>query len=318
MRDRHGSGSATLALPARLGAMNKTTRELTSSASIRRVEAVINPASGGVGPESADELKSILDEFGLDSRVVAAEPDRIEQALVDAIAAKPDLLIVLAGDGTAGRAADLCGPRGPLLAPLPGGTMNMLPNALYGPLPWRDALIACLERGRERPVSCGEVGGHRFYCAAILGAPAFWAPAREAARKGDLRQAWRKAVFAFSRAFLTRLRFRAGEGRAHSMVALSLICPLVSKALHDKRALEAARLDLHDMVEVFRLALHNMLGDWRADPAVATEPCVQGRAWARRRIPCLIDGEMHWLARSADIRFVRKAFRALTPWEPTV
>lgn len=296
--------------------MDTIKRVLTSSTPIRRVEAVVNPASGGVGPGSADALQLILDQFGLDSRVVSAEPDQIEQALAYALAAKPDLLIVLAGDGTAGRAADLCGVDGPLLAPLPGGTMNMLPNALYGAVAWRDALIACLERGRERPVSCGEVGGLRFYCAAILGAPAFWAPAREAARKGDLRQAWSKAMFAFSRAFLTRLRFRAGDGRAHSTVALSLICPLVSKALHDEKALEAARLDLHDMVEVFRLALHNMLGDWRGDPAVATEPCVQGRAWARRRIPCLIDGEMHWLTRSADIRFVEKAFRALAPQEP--
>ena len=307
---------ATSAVPARFRAMDTPTRDLTSLAPIRRVEAVVNPAAGGVGPDSAAALKLLLDEFGLDSRVVAAEPERVEEALLSAIEAKPDLLIVLAGDGTASRAADLCGPNGPLLAPLPGGTMNMLPSALYGLHPWRESLIACLERGGERQVSCGEVGGLRFYCVAILGTPAFWAPAREAARQGDLLTAWKRAVFAFSRAFHTRLRFRADERRAHGTVALALICPLISKVLDKENSLEAARLDLHDVIEVFRLGLHNMMGDWRADPGVDTEPCVRGRAWARRKIPCLIDGEMHWLGRSADIRFVRKAFRALAPVEP--
>lgn len=296
--------------------MDKPARDLTPAASIRRVEAVVNPASGGVGPDSCVALKQILDEFGLSSRVVSAEPGLVDEALLAAIEAKPDLLIVLAGDGTASRAADLCGPDGPLLAPLPGGTMNMLPRALYGPLPWREALIACLEQGRERPVSCGDVGGHRFYCVAILGAPALWAPAREAARHGRMSQAWGHAVVAFRRAFASPLRFRVTGRSAHKAAALSLICPLISRALAEENALEAAGLDMHDVIEVFRLGLHNMLGDWRDDPGVITELCVTGRAWARRRIPCLIDGEMQWLTRSADIRFVPKAFRALALLEP--
>ncbi len=278
---------------------------------------MINPASGGVGPQSKSRLRLILDAFQLDGRVAAAEPDGLEAALSSAIAAKPDLLIVLAGDGTAGRAAALCGPDGPLLAPLAGGTMNMLPHALYGPVDWTQALFACLERGCERSVSCGDVGGLRFYCAAILGTPAFWGPAREATRHGDLRQAWEHAIVAFRRAFATRLKFQA-EGRpAHKAVALGLICPLISRALEAENALEAAGLDLHDVIEVIRLGLHNMLGDWRRDPGVTTKSIVQGRAWARRRIPCLIDGEMHWLPRSVCIRFVPKAFRALAPKEPS-
>jgi len=298
--------------------MDTSTRPLTPSAPIRRVEAVINPASGGVGPDSQARLKLILDAFGLDSRVVAAAPNEIEAALSAALQAKPDLLIVLAGDGTAGRAAALCGPDGPLLAPLAGGTMNMLPHAIYGPADWSQALTACLQNGRERPVSCGEVGGLRFYCVAILGTPALWAPAREATRHGDLRRAWEHALVAFRRAFATHLRFRADGKPARKAVALSLICPLISRALEAENALEAAGLDLHDVTEVIRLGLHNMFGDWRRDPGVTTEPIVRGRAWSRRRIPCLIDGEMHWLARSVSIHFVPKAFRVLAPLEPSV
>ena len=39
--------------------------------------------------------------------------------------AQPDVLFVLAGDGTAGSIASRAGPDGPLVAPLPGGTMNI-------------------------------------------------------------------------------------------------------------------------------------------------------------------------------------------------
>jgi diacylglycerol kinase family enzyme len=300
--------------------MDNPVRDLTSRplTSIKRVEAVINSASGGVGQESAAALKLILDRFELESRVWTPDPGWIDEALLAAIEAKPDLLVVLAGDGTASRAADLCGPDGPLLAPLPGGTMNMLPHALYGQKSWREALVDCLERGLARPVSCGEVGGHRFYCVAILGSPAFWQPAREAARHGDLRQAWEKAVVAVRRAFSTRLRFQVAGGPKRKAIALSLICPLVSRALSEEKALEAAGLDLHDVIEVFRLGLHNIMGDWRNDPGVVTEPCVSGRAWGSRPIPCLIDGEMHWLPRLVDLRFVPHAFRALAPHqEPT-
>jgi len=293
--------------------MNKPARALAAETSIRRVEAVINPASGGVGPQSAAALKQILDDFGLESRVLSPSAGEIEYALQAAVQAAPDLLIVLAGDGTAGRAAELCGPDGPLLAPLPGGTMNMLPYALYGPKPWPEVLADCLWRGVERPVSCGEVGGHRFYCVAILGSPALWQPVREATRHSDLAAAWDKALIALRQAFSTRLRFQVAGEAPQKAIALSLICPLISRALATENSLEAAGLHHRDLMELFRLGFHNLLGDWRADPGVITEPCIEGRVWARRRIPCLIDGEMRWLARSANIRFHPTAFRALAP-----
>lgn len=292
------------------------TRQPGCAPRLRRVEAVVNPAAGGVAPRSAEALQALLDEFDFESHLQAPEPDGIEQALQAAIQAKPDLVVVLAGDGTANRAAELCGPDGPLLAPLPGGTMNMLPHALYGARDWRTALSDALATGVERTVSGGQLGDKKFHCAAILGSPALWAPAREAARHGDLRQAFSKAVFALEQAFSTRLRFEVNGGSRHKAVALSLICPLISTATDHDRALEAAVLDMHDATEVFRLALHNALGDWRRDPGVTVQDCKRGRVWAHQPIPCLIDGELHTMGRSVDIRFRPKSFRALVPGEP--
>jgi diacylglycerol kinase family enzyme len=291
-------------------------RHPTCAPRLRRVEAVVNLAAGGVAPGSAETLKALLEAFDFESHVAAPSPEGIEQALESAIKAKPDLLVVLAGDGTANRAAELCGPNGPLLAPLPGGTMNMLPRALYGARDWRTALEDALTTGVERRVSGGQVGGKPFHCAAILGSPALWAPAREAARHGNFRQALRTAAYALEQAFATRLRFQLDGRPRHKAVALSLICPLISSVADDDRALEAAVLDIHDATEVFRLGLHNALGDWRRDPGVTVQDCRRGRVWAHHPIPCLIDGELHIMGRSVEIGFRAKSYRALVPTEP--
>ena len=84
-------------------------------------------------------------------------------------------------------AVELAGPKGPLIAPLPGGTMNMLPKAVYGTTDWEAALRGILDDGREQCIGGGVVDGKSFLVAAILGAPAMWAPAREAVREGKIR-----------------------------------------------------------------------------------------------------------------------------------
>ena len=286
---------------------------LTPRATLTRVEAVVNVRSGSVGPDPGPRLRAITTRFGLDVEPRCVEPQGLRDALQAAVAARPDLLILIAGDGTAALAADLCGMDGPLLAPLPGGTMNMLPHALYGRSAWPQALEATLAYGAPRTVSGGEVAGRSFYVAAILGAPAMWAEAREALRRRRLKMAYLRAQRALTHAFSGRLRFSL-DGRARRKVeALTLMCPLVSRAMTDDEALEAAALDPHGAVDAFRLGLMTVLGAWRKDPVVTVEPCVEGQAWARGRIPVILDGEPHRLDSPVSIRFRREAFRALAP-----
>ena len=164
----------------------------TARPRLRRVAAVVNPLSQSVGPDAADALAGVVAEFDLPLDLVCPEPDELEAAIKAALDASPDLLIVLAGDGTARQAARLCGPSGPLLAILPGGTLNILSHALYGDRPWPDTLRAILESGVERKLSGGVVAGRPFYVAAVLGSPALWAPVREAVRRLEFRAAWRR------------------------------------------------------------------------------------------------------------------------------
>jgi len=279
---------------------------------LTRAVAVVNVASGRVGPQAPARLSELLADAGLEAEIAAPAAADLQATLKRAVAEEPDLLIILAGDGTARAAASLCGPATPLLAPLPGGTMNILPRALYGERDWETALVEALDHGVVRSIAGGRIEDEAFFVAALLGAPALWAEAREAARDGRFALAVRRAERALRRAFTGRLRFQLESGPPERTEALALITPLISRALSaDEPALEAAALDPAGALDAFRLAASYVAGDWRHDPAVTTRRCRLGQVWAAGRIPAILDGEPKRLERAARIRFQPRAFQAL-------
>lgn len=285
---------------------------------MKRIDVIANIASGSVGPDAPQIAERLLVEHGVSGVVHAPQPGELVECLRTVIDGAPDAVLVLAGDGTARAAAELAGPDGPLVAPLPGGTMNMLPRALYGDRDWQAAMKACLESGEARTISGGEVGGRLFFVAAILGSPALWATAREAAREGRFDIAMARAQRALRRAFSGRLRFTLDGRPKVKAEALTLMCPLVSTALDaEERALEAAALDPSSALDVFRLGFNAARGQWREDPSVSVGRCRIGRVWANGRIPAILDGEPARFDPDVAIRFRPKAFRALVPPEET-
>lgn len=285
---------------------------VTSKVRLANIIMLINPMSGGVGNGAADQARSILDEYQITADVRTLDGDSFDQTIDDAIKAKPDALLVLAGDGTARTVATLAGQNDILVATLPGGTMNMLPKALYGTGDWKKALRRVLEEGEPRKVAGGAIGDEYFYCAAILGAPALWAPAREAIRSGKIGQAFSKAKLAFSRAFSGRIRFSLDGKPAEKAEALVLITPLISKAFDENSSgLEAAAMKTADAGQALRLAANALLTDWRNDQAVETRKTKSVELWGRSHIPAVIDGETVPVGKSAKVRFVPHAFTAL-------
>ncbi|HEV2530697.1 diacylglycerol/lipid kinase family protein [Phenylobacterium sp.] len=269
---------------------------------ISRVEVVANLASGGVGKDAATEIEKILADHGLTAHVCAPETRDLTNCLRAAVDAGPDLLVTLAGDGTARAAAELCGPHGPLLATLPGGTMNMLPRALYGTRSWQDALNVALSEGERRTIGGGEVEGNTFLVAAVLGSPALWGAAREAARYHEPILALARARRALRRAFTGRLRYAFDGGVADKAEALVFMCPLVSRVMADEEAaLEAAALDVRGAADAFRLGINALVRDWRDDPAVESRHARSTRVWAASRIPALLDGELVRLHSAAEV-----------------
>nr|MEA2798514.1 hypothetical protein [Phenylobacterium sp.] len=192
------------------------------------------------------------------------------------------------------------------------GTMNMLPHAIYGQRSWQAALAIALEQGHEQPIGGGEVDGHRFLVAAILGSPALWAPAREAARFGKPKLAWLRARRALRRAFSGRLRYILDAGPREKAEALIFMCPLTSRVMNnDEAALEAAALDVKDTADAFRLGFHALTGDWRDAPGVEMTKCRIARVWAAHGIPATLDGEPVRLKTLAEVRYTPKVARVL-------
>ena len=281
---------------------------------VRKVEVIANPLSGSVGPNACDEVTAVLEGYDLEFNVQSCAGGKLSDVIQRAIDAGPDLIIVIAGDGTARAVAEAAGPTGPLVAPLPGGTMNMLPFAIYGQTTWPEALEAILTDGVEKVISGGTVEKYSFYVAAILGSPALWARAREAARHGKIWLAFQRARHAAGQAFSGRLRFTLDGNARQKSEALTFMCPLVSKALdNDAKGLEAAALDPTGALDVFRLAVAAAAGQWRADPSVNVTLIRQAYAWAGGPIPAILDGESVRLGRTAMVRFKPNAFRALVP-----
>ena len=274
---------------------------------------VVNPLSGGVGPQAAAEAEAILALYDCEARVTVLEGARIPDQIAEVLEARPDVLFVLAGDGTARSVAARAGMKGPLIAPLPGGTMNMLPKALYGTADWKAALRRALDEGRPMVVSGGVVEGEAFYCAAILGSPALWAPAREAMRTGKLKLAWMYGRRALKRAFTGSIRFSLDGAALRRAEALVLISPLISKAMVKCDGLEAAAMNPSDAAQAFRLAAHALFDDWRHDPNVTTRAARWITVSARSKIPAVIDGEPMLLGRDASVSFLPRAFTALAP-----
>jgi diacylglycerol kinase family enzyme len=259
-------------------------------------------------------MEKLLAEFGISARVRAPQPEDLIDQLKSAIDTGPDLLITLAGDGTVRAAAELCGMDGPMIAPLPGGTMNMMPHAVYGARPWQEALKLALEDGRERDLGGGCIEGHRFLCAAILGSPARLAPVREAARAGRIGDAFGHAKHALQRAFTGRLRYQLDRSARSKAEALVLICPIASKVMRaEDPALEAAALNPSGAGEILRLGLNALVRDWRVDPSVEDQFCKRAQIWAAQGIPALLDGETVRLPSVVEVRYDPKICRVLTP-----
>lgn len=274
---------------------------------------LINRSSGKADLAAEAALLAILEAAGLTPRWMAAvSGGGVDTALAGMKEA--DLLIVLGGDGTIRTAAESCSASGTMLIALPGGTMNMLPRALYGERDWQTALRDTLAAPRLAEIGGGEVEGRRFFCAGIFGSPAHWAEAREALRANQLWRAFERARTAFRRSFSGRIRYRFGPEPLAKATAVAVICPLISKVMPSNApALEAAALNTRDLGDAFALALAGMFSDWRLAAQVTAVATRDLTLSARRPLPALLDGERVLLPKKATIRFVPGIFKALVP-----
>jgi diacylglycerol kinase family enzyme len=279
------------------------------------VAVILNTASGSCDASSEEAMRTILADAGIQTPGIwCGGPEYMDEAFTAAHATNPDILIVLGGDGTIRTGAEACTPQGPLLIALPGGTMNVLPKALYGERPWQDALKETLAAPRIKSVSGGSIGGQQFFIAAVLGAPALLADARESLREGDIGSTLAKGKEALDNLLVRKVEYSFSPEIAGEADMVFIVCPLISEILDEKEmAFEAAAVHLQNMGDVVGLISAAAFGNWREDEKVAVVRTRSISVSAKEDIPVILDGETIELGTSAEITFMPIAFKALVP-----
>jgi diacylglycerol kinase family enzyme len=280
-----------------------------------KVGAIINTSSGSCDLGSEQKMLSILTGAGVvEPKTWCGEGDKMERFFAEAARQKLDIFIVLGGDGTIRKAAQACTETSPYLIPLPGGTMNVLPQALYGDLSWEEALKNTLAAPSAKILSGGRVVNEQFFVAAIVGAPALLIQARESVREGNVIDLIEKGRVALQKMFGTKVRYLISEEMKGEAEAVLLICPLISEEMSgSEQALEVAVVEVENAAEVIRLATAAAFGKWRDDRKIHLTKTKRLAVQSSKGIPATLDGESVNLGMRAEFDFVSRAVTVLVP-----
>jgi diacylglycerol kinase family enzyme len=280
-----------------------------------KVGAIINTSSGGCDSESEIKMLDIFKGAGVTNcKTWCGESNQIERAFAEAATHNLKVLVVLGGDGTIRTAAEACTGSDTHLLPLPGGTLNVLPRALYGDASWQDALKETLSNPLTKALSGGRVGNKLFFVATVVGAPALWMEARESVRDRAIVDAVEKSVVAFQAMFDTKIRYSISPEKRGEAEVVAVICPLVSEEMSDsEQALEAAAINMKSAAELLELATAAAFGKWRDDRRVTLSKTKRVTIESSRDIPLFLDGERVKVGKNAEISFVPSAVNVIVP-----
>jgi diacylglycerol kinase (ATP) len=132
---------------------------------VKKIPIIINPAAGGKG----DLPPEILNNAGLDPRVLKSGRAGEVNALASRLAGESDIVAVYGGDGTVTEAARALYGTSAALAILPGGTANVMAKELNIPLDIEKSVALLREGHSVRQIDMGVVNGCPFLIRVNLG-----------------------------------------------------------------------------------------------------------------------------------------------------
>ncbi len=290
---------------------------------------IVNASAGAASRLGREKLRALLND-SLGKQLASLRFVRgkaLCAACEEAIAASPDALLILGGDGTCRTAAAMAAEKDVPIALLPGGTMNILPKRVWGEAPLEHVLDA-IAKGKVGGghLDMGTANGMPFFVAAAFGLVPALARVRERWRDAkSLGEAARTlgAIPKLSpRLFAPAVRVKA-DARAKELRAAALVVSVgdADRLLPwgddgDKRlrTFECVALDVGGWRDLARLTWRAAVkGDWRDDATVENFKTASLSAQSGRTTALTLDGEPQRMKGAVTLTYRRDALRIVSP-----
>ena len=294
---------------------------------IHHVAVVLNGKAGALlqreGAQS--ELLSLLAGAGFQAEFIPND-EPLPARIARAARSGADAVIVAGGDGTIACAAQALAGGPTPLGILPFGTMNLLARDLHLPIGDIAAAIRIMAEGRTRRIDVGDVNGHVFLCASMLGLPVRLGRTRERSRGGGL-WLWFRMARAALRLLIRgapvkgTLEVAGAVSRLHA-TTLTVTVNAVSEASgleFSRPRLDGGALALYvlrprGLTGFLSLAVRLAAGRWRHDQAVQEHEAPAATVGSRvRAIQVMNDGEISLIPPPLQYRVRPGALLVLAP-----
>lgn len=299
--------------------MTKRSTASTDKSNIRanfNSTAVIINMAAGRSSDISEEVITIFERFNYPKPTIQlVEPSELAKALETIKRGATDLLVIYGGDGTCKSGAMAAREAGIPLIALPGGTMNMLPKALYGTDKWQDALELALSQSGPRWQVGGLVNERIFFCGAIIGDPITMSEARESLRDGEIIEAVKHlpdivTAIAHGDQFEFKVDGKLFETQANG---LQIYCPSMTKGATNPGAFELASVPQLSIAQVFGIGARALTQDWRDSVHVKTAHAQHVSIYGNGAFEILLDGESETVKCPIDVKFETEGVRVLAP-----
>ena len=261
--------------------------------SFKKPSLIINSAAGSTTDISEEAKRLFLDHDYAAPEIHLVEPAALDEAFEAVQSDGTDLLVIYGGDGTCKAGAIVAREAGIPLIALPGGTMNMLPKALYDTDDWQIALDLALTQKQPRWQAAGAFNQHIFFCGAIVGDPISMSEARESLRDGEVLEALKQLPDIITDiAHGERFEFKV-DGKVFDREAngLQIYCPYMTLGATSADAFELASVPQLSMSELVGIGAKAMTQDWRDSIHVKTAFAQTIGISGQGAFDVLLDGE---------------------------
>lgn len=292
-----------------------TEHNVFSKTHYKKPSVIINSAAGSVEDISC-EMRTVFNDLNhTDPTIHLVEPNGLDRAFKTVKRDGTDLLVIYGGDGTCKSGAIVARQMDVPLIALPGGTMNMLPKALYGTDNWRIALTAALSQSEPRWQPAGDANGKIFFCGAIIGDPIVMSEAREFLRDGDVLKAVKKVpdildAITHGEDFEFTVDRKIFDKQSN---VVQIYCPYMTSGALYPDEFELASVPQLSMQELMGIGATAITQDWRQSAHVKTTRAKSIEIRGQGAFDVLLDGELDQISCPVDITLEREGVLVLAP-----